>query len=136
MKRRPRQPKLGMHPVLKAQLRAAWEGKAVEGQIHALLGGDKDRLLAYGALLLFVAAACALRLRMTGDEPDMRIVRASVNALDDLKGRTAITDQDRASLHAGMLAAHRVIKACPIEVVVEAAQMYDQHSQEWERASA
>ncbi len=134
MKRRPRQPKLGMHPVLKAQLRAAWESKAVEGQIHALMGGDKDRLLAYGALLMFVAGACALAMRMTGDELDMRIVRASVNALDDLKSRPGITDQDRASLHAGMLAAHRVIKDTPIDIVTQAAVMFDDHSRAWEAA--
>ncbi len=136
MKKKPRQPRLGMHPVLKAQLRAAWQDKAIEGQIHALMGGDKDRLLAYGALLLFVAGACALHLRMTGDEPDMRIVRASVNALDDLKARSAITDQDRASLHSGMTAAHRIIQGTPIDIVTQAAVMFDQHSLAWEAAAA
>ena len=135
MKRR-RQPQAGMHPVLKAQLRAAWSAKAVDGQIHALMGGDKDKLLAYGALLMFVASACAMRKGWTGDEVDMRIVRASVNALDDLKARPTITEQDRGAMHAGMMAAHRIIVDTPIDIVTQAAAMFDQHSLAWEEVAA
>jgi hypothetical protein len=106
------------------------------GQIHALMGDDQEKLLAFGSVLFFVASACAIHLGWTGDEPDMRIVRASVNALDDLAERPAITKLDRGALHGGMMAAHRIIKVTPIDVVTDAATMYDRMSLEWERAKA
>lgn len=117
----------GMHPVIKAQIRAKWNSEAVLAQIHALSGQDADRLLAHGSVMFFVASACAIHLGWTGDEPDMRIVRSSVNALDDLARRRTITDMDRGSLQAGMMAAHRIISATPADVVDEAAWLYSQH---------
>lgn len=127
---------VGMHPLIKQAVRAKWNSEAVLAQIHALTGQDREKLLAHGSVLFFVASACAMSLGWTGEEPDARIVRASVNALDDLAKRKAITDLDRGSLHAGMLASHRIIEITDPGVVVEAAILYDQHSREWERANA
>lgn len=104
MRKHTKRKPVGLHPIVKQQLRAKWESKAVLG--------------------------------WTGDEPDMRIVRASVNALDDLAKRPAITEPDRGALHAGMMAAHRIIEATPIEVVTDAAAMYDRMSEELEGAKA
>ena len=95
MRKRTRRKPVGLHPIVKQQLRAKWESKAVLGQIHALMGEDREKLLAFGSVLLFVASACAMHLGWTGDEADMRIVRASVNALDDLAQRPAITRKKR-----------------------------------------
>lgn len=134
MRKHTRRKPVGLHPIVKQQLRAKWDSKAVLGQIHALMGEDREKLLAFGSVLLFVASACAMHLAWTGDEPDMRIVRASVNALDDLAKSPAITELDRGALQAGMMAAHRIIEVTPIEVVTEAAAMYDRMSVEWERA--
>ena len=87
-------------------------------------------MLAYGSILFFVAGACAGHLGWTGDEPDFRIVRGSVNALDDLKDRPQITEQDRQSLHSGMLAAKRILDITPAEVIDEAAMVYSRfHNQ-------
>lgn len=119
--------KYEMHPLLRAQIRAKWNSEAVSAQIHALMGADKYKLLAYGSILFFVAGACAAHLGWTGDEPDFRIVRGSVNALDDLKDRQEITEQDRLSLHSGMLAAQRILDATPVQVIDEAALLYSQH---------
>lgn len=127
---------VGVHPFVKQAARAKWNAEAVTAQIHALTGANRDRLLAHGSVLFSVSAACAMYLGWTGDEPDMRIVRASVNALDDLAERPAITKLDRGALHAGMMAAHRIIEVTPIEVVTDAATMYDRMSLEWERAKA
>lgn len=121
----------GMHPFIKQALRAKWESKAVLGQIHALTGDNHEKLPAFGAVLLFVASACAVHLGWTGDEPDMRIVRASINALDELAKRQAITELDRGALHSGMMAAHRIIEVTPIEVVTDAAAIYDRMSLDW-----
>jgi hypothetical protein len=121
-----------MNPVLRSVLRQRWSSNAVKAKIHALIGQDCDKLLAYGSVLFFVASACAMDMGWTGDEPDMRIVRASVNALDDLASRKQITEVDRSSILSGMLAAQRVIEASPIEMVTNAAHLYDQHSKAWE----
>ncbi len=123
-----------MNPVQRAILRQRWSSKSVMGQIHALTGQDCDKLLAYGSVLFFVASACGMHLKWTGDEPDMRILRASVNALDELAQRKQITEVDRGSLMAGMMAAQRIIEITPIEVVTDAAQLYDEHSKAWGQA--
>lgn len=120
-----------INPVLRSILRQRWSSKSIQAQIHALTGEDCEKLLAYGSILFFVASACAMHLQWTGDEPDMRIVRASVNALDDLSKRKQIVEVDRGSMLAGMQAAQRIIEITPIEVVTDAAQLYDEHSQAW-----
>lgn len=122
---------VGVHPFVKQAARAKWNAEAVTAQIHALTGANRDRLLAHGSVLFSVAAACAMYLGWTGDEPDMRIVRASVNALDDLAKRPTITDMDRGALMSGMQASSRIIEVTPIEAVIEAALMYDEHSRAW-----
>lgn len=122
---------VGAHPFVKQAARAKWNAEAVTAQIHALTGADRERLLAHGSVLFSVAAACAMYLGWTGDEPDMRIVRASVNALDDLAKRPTITDMDRGALMSGMQASARIIEVTPIEAVIEAALMYDEHSRAW-----
>lgn len=122
---------VGIHPFVKQAARAKWNAEAVTAQIHALTGANRDRLLAHGSVLFSVAAACAMHLGWTGDEPDMRIVRASVNALDDLAKRPTITDMDRGALMSGMQASARIIEVTPIEAVIEAALMYDEHSRAW-----
>lgn len=122
---------VGGHPFVKQAARAKWNAEAVTAQIHALTGANRDRLLAHGSVLFSVAAACAMYLGWTGDEPDMRIVRASVNALDDLAKRPTITDMDRGALMSGMQASARIIEVTPIEAVIEAALMYDEHSRAW-----
>lgn len=127
---------VGLHPLMKQAIRAKWNSEAVKAQIHALTGADREKLLAHGSVMFFVASACATHLGWTGDEPDMRIVRASVNALDDLAKRKDITDQDRGALQSGMMASHRIIEITPPDVVDEAADIYDRHSRAWERAKA
>lgn len=126
--------RMGMHPFIKQAARAKWNNEAVTAQIHALTGANRERLLAHGSVLFCVASACAMHLGWDGEEPDMRIVRASVNALDDLAKRPEITEVDRGSLMGGMQAAARIIEITPIETVIEAALMYDQHSRDWGRA--
>jgi hypothetical protein len=74
-----------IHPVLRAQLRAKWVAESVNAQIHALYGDNKDKLLAYGSVLMFVASACAAQRDTGENSPQFRIIRGAINALDDLK---------------------------------------------------
>ncbi len=120
-----------MHPIERAMIRQKWTSQALNAQIHALTGADREKLLAYGSVMFSVSAACAIALGWDGDEPDMRIVRASVNALDDLAKRPTITDVDRGSLYSGLQAAARIIAITPADVVDEAAWMYAKHSNDW-----
>lgn len=129
MKRKARPVRI--HPVERAMIRQRWTSQAVSAQIHALIGADKEKLLAHGSVMFYVASACAIHLGWNGDEPDMRIVRASVNALDDLSKREQITELDRGAIHSGLQAAARIIENTPPEVVDQSAWMYAEHSQNW-----
>jgi len=113
-----------MHPVLRAQIRAKWAAESVNAQIHALFGDNKEKLLAYGSVLMFVASACAAQKDMGENSPQFRIIRGAINALDDLKDRAAITHVDRGSIYAGLLASQALIEDTPIDVVDGAAVMY------------
>ena len=123
-----------MHPVLKAQVRAKWTAESVNAQIHALFGENKDKLLAYGSILMFVASACAANMGTPDTDVRFRVIRGAINALDDLKDRPAITDVDRGSIYAGLLASQELISLTPIEIVDDAARVYQQMEQELELA--
>lgn len=125
-----------IHPVLRAQIRAKWVAESVNAQIHALFGDNKDKLLAYGSVLMFVAGACAAQQDMGEDNPKFRIIRGAINALDDLKDHPAITPVDRGSIYAGLLASQSLIEDTPIEVVDGAAGMYQLMEREFERVQA
>lgn len=122
-----------IHPLIKAQIRAKWSGEAVKAQIHALMGDDKEKLLAFASVLFFVASGCAAYRGYSGDEPNYRIIRGAVNQLDDLNARSYITEQDRGAILAGMNAAKDIIDNTPIEVVDEAAVLYAQMSQNYHK---
>ena len=113
-----------MHPLLRAQARAKWHSTSIDAQIHALFGDNKDKLLAYGSILMFVASACAAHTGMAEDNVKFRIIRGSINALDDLKDRPTITLVDRHSIHSGLIAAQELIQDTPIDIVDDAANMY------------
>lgn len=127
MKKKPK----SIHPILRAQIRAKWNQEAVKAQIHALMGADKEKLLSYGSILFFVASACAMHRGWTGDEPEYRIIRGAINALDDLNAKAEITELDRGAIHQGMVVAQKIMSESPIEIVDEAAWLYDKKSKEF-----
>lgn len=53
-----------------------------------------------------------------------------------MKARNGITQDDRGSLHAGMLAASRILEITPEEVVNDAALMYAEHSRGYQARKA
>ena len=130
MRKRSAYRKKSVHPLLiqmeQKALREKWDAESVTAGIHALIGADKTQLISHSGLLFFVASGCAIYLGWTGDEPDFRIVSASINAIDDLKAKKEIEDVDRASLMSGMNAASRIIAQTPIYAVHENAMMYRQ----------
>jgi hypothetical protein len=114
---------------MRAQLRHKWDSESVNAQIHALTGNNKDKLLAYGSIIMFVASACATHAKLGTQDVKFRIIQGSINALDDLKDREAITTVDRGSIYAGLIASQEMIQNSPIEVVNDAANMYYKFSE-------
>lgn len=119
-----------IHPVLRAQMRAKWASEIVNAQIHALIGENKDKLLAYGSVLMFVASACAAHMGTSDTDVRFRIIQGSINALDDLKSKPAITPVDRGSIYAGLIASEELIGMTPIDVVDDAVKIYQRMEQE------
>jgi hypothetical protein len=113
-----------MHPILRAQIRQKWESESINALIHALTGNNKDKLLAYGSIMMFVASACAAYTGISEDSIKFRVIRGAINALDDLKERPLITSVDRGSIYSGLIASQELIKGSPVEVVNDAANMY------------
>lgn len=129
-----RKPKsASMHPVLRAQLRSKWIGQSVDAQIHALMGDNKELLLAYGSVLMSVASACAIYTKLPETDFNFRVIRGAINALDTLRSKPSITYMDRGSIYAGLLASQTLIETTPIEIVSEAAYIYDQMNQALEK---
>lgn len=111
-----------IHPFMRQAIRNKWSKEAVKAQIHALTGADKDKLLGYAQMLLFVGSACAVCTKRA-DSPEYRIMKAGVNVMDDIKQSPTIRDVDRVSIHKAMDTAMQVIETSPEEVVSEAAWM-------------
>jgi len=130
-----RQRRVGIHPFIKQAIRAKWRSETVKAEIHSFMGEDKQKLMDYASVLFFVAGGCALWLEWTGDEPDFRILRGSVNALDDMNEREGITHEDRGAIHSGMLAAQRILEITPEEVVNDAALLYAERSRGYKAAT-
>lgn len=111
-----------IHPFMRQAIRNKWSKEAVKAQIHALTGADKDKLLGYAQMLLFVGSACAVCTKRS-DSPEYRICKAGVNVMDDIKDSPTIKDLDRISIHKAMDAAMQLIETTPEEIVSEAAHM-------------
>lgn len=109
-----------IHPFMRQAIRAKWSKEAVKAQIHALTGADKEKLLGYAQMLLFVASACAVCTKRS-DSQEYRIIKAGVNVMDDIKQSPTIRDVDRVSIHKAMDAAMMIIETTPEEIVSEAA---------------
>lgn len=113
---------------MRQAIRNKWSKEAVKAQIHALTGADKDKLLGYAQMLLFVGSACAV-YTYREDSPEYRICKAGVNVMDDIKDSPAIKDIDRVSIHKAMDAAMMIIETTHEEMVNEAAILLANYGQ-------
>ena len=101
-----------IHPFMRQAIRNKWSKEAVKAQIHALIGADKDKLLGYAHMLLFVGSACAVCTKRS-DSPEYRICKAGINVMDDIKASDSIKEIDRLSIHKAMDAAMQLIETTP-----------------------
>jgi hypothetical protein len=111
-----------MHPFMRQALRNKWSKEAVQAQIHALTGANKEKLLGYAGVLLFVGSACAIRSKRE-DSPEYRICKAGINVMDDIADYPEIKDIDRVSIHKSMDAAMMLIETTDENIVMEAAHL-------------
>jgi len=107
---------------MRQAIRNKWSSAAIKAQIHALTGADKDKLLGYAEMLLFVGSACAVFTKRE-NSPEYRICKAGVNVMDDIKNSPTIKDIDRISIHKAMDSAMQLIETTPEEIVSEAAHL-------------
>lgn len=106
--------------VERAILAQRWHESAIEAQIHALIGNSARNMVNNAGRVLFVALGAAILENMTGDEPDIRIIRGAVNALDEQADQEEITEARRAAIQSGLEAAQRILAWIPRKSVVDA----------------
>lgn len=117
-----------LHPFMRQAIRNKWSKQAVQAQIHALMGSDKEKLLAYAQMLLFVGSACAM-ISKREDSPEYRICKAGINVMDDIKESPTIKDVGRVSIHRAMDSAMQIIESTSEEIVTEAALLLANYGQ-------
>lgn len=101
----------GLNPVERAMLVHKWEREAVTGRIHAMIGGDSDKVVnGAGKIFYVVLGACAVHIDALGeDNPDLRILRGAVNALHEQAEVPQIAEERRAAILSGLQACERLL---------------------------
>lgn len=113
---------------MRKSIHKAFSKEAVKAKIHALAGEDKDNMVAYAQMLIFVAMVCAKKTNKT-ESPEYRICDAGINVMDDIKESPIIKDVDRVSIHRAMDAAMQIIESTSEEIVTEAALLLANYGQ-------
>lgn len=125
MRKRPRQKRIGLSPVERAQIRAMMEKEVREtftsAQIHAAIGDDSDALVNKAGRMFLVVLSAAERDGFDAEQPDIRILRGACNAMYEQKGEAEITPDRRASIASGLLACERLLEELEFVSVVDAA---------------
>lgn len=112
---------LRMHPVERAVIEQRWRETAVNAEIHALIGGDGQKLANEAGRVLFVVLGAALADGLGADDPDIRVVRGAVNAIYDQVDEPEVDGLRRASIVSGLQAGQRVLARVPRKAVIDAA---------------
>lgn len=113
----------GLNPIERAVLVAAWKQQAVSGRIHALIGDDSDKLVnGAGRIFYVVLGACAdAQVAIGAEDPDVRILRGSVNALGEQAGEPEISQQRRGAIVSGLQACDRLVPKLTQRALADAA---------------
>lgn len=116
MKRKPQ----CIGPVHRALAYRQWTDEGVEAQIHAITGADPKELANLAGRMFFTVLGAAMAAGMTGDEPDLRIVRGAVNAVYDQVDQPVITPAARAAINSGLEAVKRLAQQFTQRQIVDA----------------
>lgn len=88
---------------------AQWRTEAVTGRIHALIGGDSDKLVGGAGKVFFVVLGGCVAEGIGLDDPDVRVLRGAVNALDEQAEQPVIDEARRAAIASGLQACDRLL---------------------------
>lgn len=110
-----------LNPVASAILVSMWKREAVSGRLHALIGGDSDKLVNGAGKVMFVVLTAAGRSGIDADHPDMRILRGAVEALHDQAGEPTVSEVRRAGIVSGLQACDRLMEGLTTKALAEAA---------------
>jgi hypothetical protein len=105
----------------KAAIRRDWATDNLSAQIHAMTGQDGPLLVNKAGRVMFVVLGAAIAVGIEASHPDMRILRASVNALHEQAGESVIDETRRASIASGLDAAERLNSLLPLDAIFRAA---------------
>lgn len=122
-----------VNPVLLAVCAAKWERDAVTAQIHALIGGDPDKLASSAGRVIYVVLGASILDGLDAELPDLRILRGAAGALYDLAGAHSVSDHLRGALISGLEACARLCEvltskhlagaACDLEFALKAGHL-------------
>lgn len=116
-----------IHPVTRALIARDWRSAKLTAEIHALMGGDSDKMVNGAGRIFYVVLGACAEQDFSADHADVRIIRGAVEALHDQAGEQVIDDMRRSSVNSGLAACNRVLgelePRCVNNSAVELAQL-------------
>lgn len=110
-----------MHPVTRALFLRDWTVAAVTGRIHAMIGGDSDKLVHGAGSIFFVVLGAALTQGMSAEHADIRILRGATNALAQQAGQPTVDESLRPAIVSGLDACERLLDELSPKALAESA---------------
>lgn len=110
-----------LNGVAAAMFAAQWKREAVTGRLHALIGGNSDKLVNGAGKIFFVVLTAAAKSDADMDTPDMRILRGAIEALHDQAGEAEVSEVRRAGIVSGLQACDRLLEGLTQKALAEAA---------------
>lgn len=111
----------GLNPIEKAYIAQEWRHVALESQMLALTSLDSKKLVDKAGRMLYVVLGACIAKRMNEEDPRIRILRGSVNAVHDQAGVAVIPDMRRQSIVIGLETAADLIPELDRKALVDAA---------------
>jgi hypothetical protein len=102
-----RKRKYVMSPVEKAVAKQKWKQSLDTAHLQALIGGKWERVVEKVATLFFLVGYAADKDKLP-DSPDLRILHGACRSTLDVTRLEELTDLQRGSLEAGLLAVERI----------------------------
>ena len=100
-------PRYRMSPVERAVARQKWSKVTLNAHLHALIGEDWAKVVEHVATLTYIIGAAA-EYDEYPDCTDLRIIHGAARTACDVVGSERLTQLQRGSLEAGLLAIERI----------------------------
>lgn len=110
-----------LNPVSRALMVNRWKTDAVEGQIHALIGGDGLQMVNGAGRVFFVVLTAAVQQGEDVESPDMRILRGAIEALHEQAEDQEVSEICRAGILSGLNACSRILPSLRQRSLADAA---------------